>query len=207
MYIYIYVIDMYMYESIYMYIYLYIYVYIYIYVHIYIYIYIHIRIRKTLSRLSNTPIKPFADHCHCHNELAHTNSHIYTHRHVQRTHFNTYLRLQTHPSTRTHRLFTLSNMPIKRFADFLHRRGELAQYMELLVRNFNPATVEGLMCTNLVSVVRIICLNHMYVCTCARLEFQSCYLERAHLYQLCINGENSLHMLWKDSCVLVLEQW
>jgi len=49
-------------------------------------------------------------------------------------------------------LFTLSNMPIKRFADFLHRRGELAKYMELLVRNFNPATVEGLMCTNLVSV-------------------------------------------------------
>lgn len=49
-------------------------------------------------------------------------------------------------------LFTLSNMPIKRFADFLHRRGELADYMDLLVRNFNPATVDGLMCTNLVSV-------------------------------------------------------
>ena len=49
-------------------------------------------------------------------------------------------------------LFTLSNMPIKRFADFLHRRGELAQYMDLLVRNFNPATVQGLMCSNLVSV-------------------------------------------------------
>ena len=49
-------------------------------------------------------------------------------------------------------LFTLSNMPIKRFADFLHRRGELATYMDLLVRNFNPATVGGLMCTNLISV-------------------------------------------------------
>ncbi|KAJ1475153.1 hypothetical protein T484DRAFT_1634310 [Baffinella frigidus] len=49
-------------------------------------------------------------------------------------------------------LFTLSNMPVKRFADFLHRRGELQQYMELLVRNFNVATVPGLMCTNLVSV-------------------------------------------------------
>ena len=48
--------------------------------------------------------------------------------------------------------FTLSNMPIKRFADFLHRRRELAQYMDLLVRNFKPSTIHGLICTNLVSV-------------------------------------------------------
>mmetsp|Transcript_32260 Transcript_32260/g.63018 ORF Transcript_32260/g.63018 Transcript_32260/m.63018 type:complete len:435 (+) Transcript_32260:156-1460(+) len=49
-------------------------------------------------------------------------------------------------------LFTLSNMPIKRFADFLHKRDELKGYMELLVRNFNIGTVPGLMCTNLVSI-------------------------------------------------------
>ena len=35
---------------------------------------------------------------------------------------------------------------------FLYRRGELKDYMELLVRNFNPATSENLMCTNTVSV-------------------------------------------------------
>ena len=29
-------------------------------------------------------------------------------------------------------LFTMTNMPIKRFADFLVRRGEMASYMELL---------------------------------------------------------------------------
>lgn len=40
-------------------------------------------------------------------------------------------------------LFTINNMPIKRFADFLHRRGELEEYMELLVRNFNPSTING----------------------------------------------------------------
>jgi hypothetical protein len=34
-------------------------------------------------------------------------------------------------------LFTITNMPIKRFADFLYRRGELNEYMALLVRNFN----------------------------------------------------------------------
>ncbi len=49
-------------------------------------------------------------------------------------------------------LFTITNMPIKRFADFLHRRGELEEYMSLLVRNFNQNTVENLMCLETVSV-------------------------------------------------------
>jgi radical SAM/Cys-rich protein len=49
-------------------------------------------------------------------------------------------------------LFTITNMPIKRFADFLHRRGELEEYMSLLVRNFNQNTVENLMCLDTVSV-------------------------------------------------------
>ena len=43
-------------------------------------------------------------------------------------------------------------MPIKRFVDFLRRRGELESYMELLVRNFNADTLDSLMCRNLVSV-------------------------------------------------------
>lgn len=49
-------------------------------------------------------------------------------------------------------LFTMTNMPIKRFADFLYRRGELSEYMDLLVRNFNEDTVPALMCTNTVSI-------------------------------------------------------
>lgn len=49
-------------------------------------------------------------------------------------------------------LFTITNMPIKRFADFLHRRGELEEYMELLVRNFNSDTVPQLMCLDTVSI-------------------------------------------------------
>lgn len=49
-------------------------------------------------------------------------------------------------------LYTITNMPVKRFADFLHRRGELQQYMDLLVRNFNLSTTPGLMCKNTVSV-------------------------------------------------------
>ena len=49
-------------------------------------------------------------------------------------------------------LYTMTNMPVKRFTDFLHRRGELKEYMDLLVRNFNVDTTSSLMCLNTVSV-------------------------------------------------------
>merc|ERR1719352_984949 len=49
-------------------------------------------------------------------------------------------------------LITLANMPVKRFFDHLRKQGTLEGYMDLLVRNFNPETVETLMCTNTISV-------------------------------------------------------
>lgn len=50
------------------------------------------------------------------------------------------------------RLFTITNMPIKRFAEFILREGKHEAYMALLTNHFNPATVEGLMCRDLVSI-------------------------------------------------------
>lgn len=49
-------------------------------------------------------------------------------------------------------LLTITNMPISRFAEQLRRAGEEAAYMSLLVNHFNLATVERLMCRELVSV-------------------------------------------------------
>jgi len=49
-------------------------------------------------------------------------------------------------------LYTMTNMPVKRFTDFLYKRGELKDYMDLLVRNYNGDTVEKLMCRNTISV-------------------------------------------------------
>ena len=49
-------------------------------------------------------------------------------------------------------LFTMTNMPIKRFADQLYKQGKLAEYMQLLVDNFNDETVPSTMCRSLVSV-------------------------------------------------------
>jgi radical SAM/Cys-rich protein len=49
-------------------------------------------------------------------------------------------------------LLTLSNLPVKRFADMLARSGEMDRYMSLLVAHFNAETVPGLMCRSLVSI-------------------------------------------------------
>lgn len=49
-------------------------------------------------------------------------------------------------------LLTITNMPIKRFAEQLARQGALADYMGLLVNHFNPETIDGLMCRSLVSI-------------------------------------------------------
>jgi radical SAM/Cys-rich protein len=51
-----------------------------------------------------------------------------------------------------HRLFTITNMPIRRFAEQLERSGEAEAYMGLLVNHFNASTVDELMCRSLVSV-------------------------------------------------------
>ncbi len=51
-----------------------------------------------------------------------------------------------------HRLLTITNMPIKRFAHLLERSGQAEAYMGLLVNHFNPATVDSVMCRSLLSV-------------------------------------------------------
>jgi radical SAM/Cys-rich protein len=51
-----------------------------------------------------------------------------------------------------HRLYTLLNMPIGRFGEFLRRSSNYDSYMGKLMASFNPATVSGLMCRSLISV-------------------------------------------------------
>ena len=44
------------------------------------------------------------------------------------------------------------NLPISRFLDYLLESGNYEEYMEKLVEAYNPATLEGLMCRNTLSV-------------------------------------------------------
>jgi radical SAM/Cys-rich protein len=50
------------------------------------------------------------------------------------------------------RLYTITNMPINRFLDYLRRSGNEEHYMRKLLQAFSPNTVDGLMCRALVSV-------------------------------------------------------
>jgi radical SAM/Cys-rich protein len=49
-------------------------------------------------------------------------------------------------------LFCLTNMPITRYATHLKLRREYEPYMELLETNFNPGTVDQVMCRDLISI-------------------------------------------------------
>lgn len=49
-------------------------------------------------------------------------------------------------------LFTITNLPISRFLDFLIASENYEDYMESLVAAFNPAAVANVMCTNTLSV-------------------------------------------------------
>ena len=60
--------------------------------------------------------------------------------------------LKTHFGIVFNNLYTLANLPIGRFVSYLRRSNKLDEYMELLINAFNPATIDGLMCRNTISV-------------------------------------------------------
>ena len=49
-------------------------------------------------------------------------------------------------------LLAITNIPINRFAHALKRDGEIDSYQNLLVENFNPSTVDQLMCRHLINL-------------------------------------------------------
>jgi radical SAM/Cys-rich protein len=60
--------------------------------------------------------------------------------------------LKAHFGITFNKLYTITNLPIARFASYLRNNHKLDEYMQLLVENFNAATVNGLMCRNTISV-------------------------------------------------------
>ncbi len=49
-------------------------------------------------------------------------------------------------------LFAITNLPISRFLDYLIESENYTQYMTELIEAYNPATIDGLMCRNTISV-------------------------------------------------------
>ncbi len=50
------------------------------------------------------------------------------------------------------KLYTITNMPINRYADFLKMTGEFEKYFELLAKNFNQQNLKNLMCKKTLSI-------------------------------------------------------
>jgi len=49
-------------------------------------------------------------------------------------------------------LYTITNLPISRFLDYLLKEEKLDDYMQLLLESYNPSAAEGVMCRNTLSV-------------------------------------------------------
>jgi radical SAM/Cys-rich protein len=80
-------------------------------------------------------------------------------------------------------LYTLTNLPIGRFAGYLRHSNKLNEYMQLLIRAFNPATINGLMCRNTISVGW-------------RGEVYDCDFNQQLGMQCCGNGGSKAVFLW-----------
>jgi radical SAM/Cys-rich protein len=64
-------------------------------------------------------------------------------------------------------LFTITNLPIGRIKDFLHRHQLYQFYLKFLEENYNPETVPSVMCRNELSVDY---LGHVYDCDFNQME-------------------------------------
>ena len=60
--------------------------------------------------------------------------------------------LHAHFAISFHRLFTITNLPVSRFASWLRHNGYYESYLELMFNAFNPATVSSLMCRDTINV-------------------------------------------------------
>lgn len=60
--------------------------------------------------------------------------------------------LRAHFGIEFNRLYTITNLPVSRFASWLRHNGKYEEYLDLLIEAFNPATIEGLMCRDTINV-------------------------------------------------------
>jgi radical SAM/Cys-rich protein len=62
------------------------------------------------------------------------------------------LELETRHGIKFDHLYTITNMPIGRYLEFLETSHQLEMYMKKLATAFNPSTIDGLMCRSTLSV-------------------------------------------------------
>lgn len=60
--------------------------------------------------------------------------------------------LHEHFGIEFHHLYTITNMPVARFASYLRHNNQYESYLQTLIDAYNPSSVEGLMCRNTINV-------------------------------------------------------
>jgi radical SAM/Cys-rich protein len=108
--------------------------------------------------------------------------------------------LATHFGIVFNRLFTLANMPIKRFGSTLVTQGRFASYMELLRSAHQSANLDGVMCRSLVSVDY---RGHLYDCDFNQMlgiPLVAAGKARRHLSDLLTDDLNATAISVADHC-------
>ena len=99
---------------------------------------------------------------------------------------------------RFNRLFTITNMPIQRFAAVLGQQGQLEAYVALLRQHHNPANLEQVMCRSTISVDW---QGYLYDCDFNQmLDLPAGSGPRAHLRQLLERDPDGEPIAVADHC-------
>lgn len=61
-------------------------------------------------------------------------------------------KLKTNYNIDFNQLYTITNLPVSRFLEYLERSGNFEMYMEKLIQAFNPSAAANVMCRNTISV-------------------------------------------------------
>lgn len=95
-------------------------------------------------------------------------------------------------------LFTITNMPIKRFGSWLISKGEFEYYMQQLKDNYQPENVDGVMCRSLLSVDW---QGYVYDCDFNQmLDLPALGKEQIHLTELLEKETEGMPIAIMDHC-------
>ncbi|MEO8209934.1 MAG: arsenosugar biosynthesis radical SAM (seleno)protein ArsS [bacterium] len=95
-------------------------------------------------------------------------------------------------------LFTITNMPISRFLEYLIDSGNYEYYMEKLINSFNVIAVKNVMCTNTISIGWD---GYLYDCDFNQmLELKIVDSEKAHIRDFDVNFLNTREIITGEHC-------
>jgi radical SAM/Cys-rich protein len=97
-------------------------------------------------------------------------------------------------------LYTITNMPIKRFGSWLISKGEFASYMQLLKEAYQPQNLDSVMCKSLISVDW---QGYVYDCDFNQMLDLPLIAEdrpKTHIKELLVDQMHGFPIVVKDHC-------